>query len=56
MARKYRKRNGARYDTWHFCSNCRNWPKRDYAERSTRPTNDELCSQCVSKRDRKVCS
>jgi hypothetical protein len=48
-ARRYRKRKGSGYDTWHFCSNCSNWPTSDYDERSDKPTTGELCDQCRAK-------
>ena len=28
MAREWHKRKGT--DTWHFCTNCTNWPTSDY--------------------------
>lgn len=47
MARpNYRRRRG--FDTWHFCTNCSNWPTSDY-ETSTRPTTGELCNECRGK-------
>jgi len=57
MARQYRKREGNRYDTWHFCTNCNNWPKRPtrYISRGTRPSSGELCDECKAKENRGVC-
>jgi hypothetical protein len=52
---KYRKRKTVAYDTWHFCTNCSNWPTSDYTERTDAPTSGELCDQCKSKRDKKDC-
>jgi len=45
----YRRRLGK--DAWHWCTNCTNWPKRDYVEveRSMRPTTYELCDQCLAR-------
>jgi hypothetical protein len=47
MAKKYRKRKGTN-DTWHFCTNCSNWPTSNYEETTVRPSYD-LCNQCKSK-------
>lgn len=44
---KYRKKTGS--DTWHFCTNCTNWPTSDYTEREVKPTSGELCDQCKGK-------
>lgn len=49
----YRKRHGK--DAWHFCKNCSNWPTSDYVERSSKPTNDELCNQCKAKQKEGNC-
>ena len=43
----YRRRKSS--DTWHWCQNCFNWPKKDYVQRNTKPTNGELCNQCQAK-------
>jgi hypothetical protein len=56
MAATWRKRKGVSYDTWHNCSNCSNWPKSNYDERSTKPTNGEQCDECLSKKARNDCS
>ena len=50
---EYRRKEGS--DTWHFCSNCSNWPTSGYVSRSTKPTYDELCNECLGKRDNKKC-
>lgn len=50
----YRQREGK--DTWHFCKNCSNWPKKKpYVERKTKPTKGDLCNQCRAKKKRKEC-
>lgn len=56
MANTYRKRKGSMYDAWHFCSNCSNWPRSDYEERSTKPTSGEFCNECQAKRSNGNCS
>jgi uncharacterized protein (DUF433 family) len=44
----YRKRIG--HDTWHFCSNCSNWPtKAESIEQTTKPTTGEFCNECRAK-------
>jgi len=44
---KYRRKRGS--DTWHFCTNCSNWPTSDHDERDTKPTSGELCNECQGK-------
>jgi len=43
----YRKRKGT--DTWHFCSNCSNWPTTGYDEQSAKPSSGEFCNECLAK-------
>lgn len=49
----YRRRKG--YDTWHFCSNCSNWPTVNYDSQTTKPTTGEFCNECQAKRDAGNC-
>jgi hypothetical protein len=44
----YRRTEG--HDTWHFCSNCSNWPTTDFETRSDTPTSGELCNECRAKK------
>jgi hypothetical protein len=44
---QYRRRKGK--DTWHWCTNCGNWPTSDYDTSSTKPTSGELCDECLAK-------
>ncbi len=58
MAKKeYRKRTYS--DTWHWCTNCTQWPKwpDDYETWCgyDRPPVGELCDQCRSKEDNFNC-
>lgn len=46
-----RKRNGK--DTWHFCSNCSNWPTSDYITGSG--NSGEKCDECLAKQRNKTC-
>lgn len=44
----YKKRRNS--DTWHWCSNCSNYPLgSDVDIRSTKPISGELCYECLSK-------
>ena len=43
----YRRKKGS--DTWHWCSNCSNWPKSDYDSKPSKPSSGELCDQCLAK-------
>jgi len=49
----YRKKNGK--DTWHFCTNCSNWPTSDYKEEIKWSGQNELCNECKAKRDAGDC-
>lgn len=53
MAATYRRRKGS--DTWHFCTNCNNWPTVDYDERSEKPTTGDQCNECKAKRQSNNC-
>jgi hypothetical protein len=54
MASQYRKKR--RSDTWHFCSNCSNWPQSPYNVWMGSGTPSELCEECRSKRRNGNCS
>jgi hypothetical protein len=35
---------------WHFCQNCKEWPTKNYEERSERPDSGlDLCVDCQVK-------
>lgn len=53
MATVWRKRKGT--DTWHFCSNCSNWPTANYDVSYTKPTSGELDNECRSKQANNDC-
>jgi hypothetical protein len=55
MAATYRKRRGT-YDTWHFCSNCSNWPTSNFEEKTTKPPDGEMCNECKAKKTANNCS
>jgi hypothetical protein len=44
---QYRRRRGK--DTWHWCSNCQNYPASDYESSDTKPKSGELCNECQAK-------
>lgn len=50
----YRRTKGK--DTWHFCSNCSNWPKTNYDERQDKPSSGEFCNECLGKQKNGQCS
>lgn len=47
-----RKQNN---DRWHFCTNCSNWPTKNYIESTSRPTYGELCDKCKDKENNGNC-
>ena len=49
----YRKRKGS--DTWHWCTNCSNWPTSDYDVTYSKPSSGELCDQCKAKEKANEC-
>lgn len=44
---EYRKRIDG--DTWHWCSNCPDWPHVGCVTRILRPYHGEFCEQCKAK-------
>lgn len=51
----YRRRHNS--DTWHWCSNCSDWPESDYSTHSgSKPTSGELCNQCEGKQKAGNCT
>ena len=53
MADTYRRRRDK--DTWHFCSNCSNWPTSDYVTSNSKPSG-ELCNECKAKKANNNCA
>jgi len=51
---QYRKRKD--HDTWHWCSNCSNYPTSNYDTHSTKPTSGELCDECQAKQKAGNCN
>jgi hypothetical protein len=54
MASTWRRRKGG--DTWHFCSNCSNWPTVNYDSSTSKPSSGELCNECQAKKAAGNCS
>jgi hypothetical protein len=42
-------------DTWHFCSNCSNWPGWNYHVSYERPSTGKLCKECQTKHTDGTC-
>lgn len=49
----YRRKKGS--DTWHWCTNCSNWPTSNYDEQRTKPTTGELDNECKRKEAARTC-
>jgi CheY-like chemotaxis protein len=50
----YRKNHNT--DLWHFCSNCTNWPVRDFDKYDHGdPPLGEFCPECVENQRREKC-
>jgi hypothetical protein len=45
-----RKKNGS--DTVHTCTNCSNWPTKDY----TNSSSGEKCNECLGKKKAGNCT
>jgi hypothetical protein len=50
----YRRRRDG-HDTWHYCTNCQNWPTSNYDQQGSKPTTGELCNECQAKARRGDC-
>lgn len=53
MAQYRRKKDS---DTWHFCSNCSNYPTSGYETSADNPSSGEKCNECKAKRSAGNCS
>lgn len=52
---QYAKKEGS--DTWHFCSNCSNYPTGSgVTKRPDKPSSGEFCNECLAKRKADNCS
>jgi hypothetical protein len=50
---EYRRKKGS--DTWHWCTNCSEWPTSNYDSTNTKPTTGELDNQCLGKEGANNC-
>ena len=51
----YRKKHHT--NLWHFCSNCRNWPVKDFDRHNHgTPPLGEFCSECVENQRQGTCA
>ncbi len=50
----YRKVKGK--DTWHWCTNCSNYPKANFEEQPNKPASGELCNECKAKEASGTCT
>jgi hypothetical protein len=51
---EYRQKRAV--ETWHFCSNCSNWPGWNYRVSYEKPSSGKLCNECQAKRSDGTCS
>jgi hypothetical protein len=49
----YRRRKGDESKPWHFCANCKSWPKEQF-DSTAHP--DRICTECVSLQRRQMCT
>ena len=42
-------------DTWHFCTNCSQWPWREFVEQENKPANGEECNECKTRQATQTC-
>lgn len=51
---EYRRRKGDDARPWHFCANCKSWPKEhfDTVTGSARP----VCTECQALERRQMCT
>lgn len=54
MATEYRRRKGDEGQPWHFCSNCKQWPTRNFDTSAGK--GDPVCAQCEALERRQMCT
>ena len=42
--------------TWHFCSNCSQWPTDDFISSKALSNGDQLCNECLVKKQHGECN
>ena len=43
-------------DTWHFCSNCSQWPTAEFVSSKTVRDDDPMCNECLVKKEHGECN
>jgi len=54
VATEYRRRRGDETKPWHFCANCKSWPKEHYETSQLAPTH--ICDGCKGLERRQMCT
>ncbi|NOH00400.1 MAG: hypothetical protein HND52_20740 [Ignavibacteriae bacterium] len=50
---EYRRKKGS--EMWHFCKNCPNWPFEDFDVRLTKPDDEKIDPECLSRENSNKC-
>ena len=50
----YRRRKGDEDKPWHFCANCKSWPKEHFD--STVQPDRKVCTECLALQRRQMCT
>ena len=53
LANEYRKKIIS--DTWHFCTNCSQWPTHSYISSEQLPRGQTICNECIVKNQHGDC-
>jgi hypothetical protein len=53
MASEYRRKIGCA--TWHFCSNCSQWPTSNYICLKEEPRTHQTCNECIVRQHEDKC-
>jgi hypothetical protein len=50
----YRRPKGDESKPWHFCSNCKSWPKENF-DSAALPVR-KVCAECLALQRREMCT
>jgi hypothetical protein len=50
----YRRRKGDEHKPWHFCANCKSWPKENFELSKLQPGS--VCRECLALQRRQMCT
>jgi hypothetical protein len=53
-ATEYRRRKGEDKKPWHFCANCKSWPKEHF-DSTSQPVRP-VCRECEALQRRQMCT